>query len=40
MLGDVVGEERLPLSGDWRNDRRMPDQAEQVSTNGLVDTKQ
>jgi hypothetical protein len=22
MLGDVVGEERLPLSGDWRNDRK------------------
>ena len=35
-----LGEERLPLSADWRNDQRMVDQAEQVSTIGLVDTKQ
>jgi transposase-like protein len=34
------GEERLPLSADWRNDQRMADQTEQVSTSGLVDTKQ
>src|SRR5262249_14840250 len=33
-------EERLPVSADWRNDHRMADQAEQVSTTGLVDTKQ
>ena len=25
---------------DWRNDRRMAEQAEQVSTTGLVDTEQ
>jgi transposase len=25
---------------DWRNDRRMAERAEQVSTTGLVDTKQ
>ena len=25
---------------DWRNDRRMAEQAEQVSTTGLVDAKQ
>jgi transposase len=31
---------RLPLSRDWRNHQRMADQAEQVSTSGLVDTKQ
>jgi hypothetical protein len=30
----------LPLSADWRNDRRMADHAEQVSTSSLVDTKQ
>jgi transposase len=36
----VLGEERLPLNADWRNDRRMAEQAEQVSTTGLVDTKQ
>jgi hypothetical protein len=30
----------VPLSRDWRNDQRMADQAEQVSTTGLVDTKQ
>jgi hypothetical protein len=30
----------VPLNGDWRHDRRMAEQAEQVSTNGLVDTKQ
>ena len=28
------------MSADWRNDQRMTDQAEQVSTTGLVDTKQ
>jgi transposase len=28
------------LGGDWRDDQGMADQAEQVSTNGLVDTKQ
>ena len=28
------------MSADWRNDQRMADQAEQVSTTGLVDTKQ
>jgi transposase len=28
------------LGGDWRDDQRMADQAEQVSINGLVDTKQ
>ena len=28
------------MSADWRNDQRMADQAEQVSTSGLVDTKQ
>jgi transposase len=28
------------VRADWRNDRRMADQAEQVSTTGLVDTKQ
>jgi transposase len=28
------------LSADWRDDQRMADQAEQVSTTGLVDTKQ
>jgi hypothetical protein len=28
------------LGGDWRDDQRMADQAEQGSTNGLVDTKQ
>src|SRR5215471_8659928 len=31
--------ERLPPNPDWRNDRRMAEQAEQVSTSGLVDTK-
>jgi len=25
---------------DWRNDRRMAERAEQVSTTGLVETKQ
>jgi hypothetical protein len=30
----------MPLSADWRNDQRMADQAEQVSTSGLADTKQ
>src|SRR5262249_29698053 len=33
------GEERLPLSGDRRKDQRMAEGSEQVSTNGLVDTK-
>ena len=28
------------MSADWRNDERMADQAEQMSTTGLVDTKQ
>src|ERR1700686_840820 len=28
------------MSADWRNDQRMADQTEQVSTTGLVDTKQ
>jgi transposase len=28
------------VSADWRNDERMADQAEQMSTTGLVDTKQ
>ena len=28
------------MNADWRNDRRMVEQAEQVSTSGLVDTKQ
>jgi len=28
------------VGGDWRDDRRMADQAEQVSTNGLVDARQ
>ena len=28
------------MGGDWRDDRRMADQAEQVSTNGLVDARQ
>jgi hypothetical protein len=36
----TVCEERLPLSAGWRNDQRMTDQAEQVSTTCLVDTKQ
>jgi transposase len=27
------------VSADWRNDQRMAEQAEQVSTTGLVDTK-
>src|SRR5262249_55304197 len=31
---------RMPLNRDWGNDRRMGEQAEQVSTTGLVDTKQ
>src|SRR5262249_17261209 len=31
---------RMPLNRDWGNDRRMAEQAEQVSTTGLVDTKQ
>ena len=30
----------LPLSADWRNDQRMAEQAEEVSTTGLVDTRQ
>ena len=30
----------MPPSADWRNDQRMVDQAEQVSTTGLVDAKQ
>src|ERR1700756_3748468 len=32
--------ERLPLSRDWRNQPRMAGQTEQVSTTGVVDTKQ
>src|SRR5262249_39832817 len=31
---------RMPLNRDWGNDRRMAEQAEQVSTSGLVDTRQ
>jgi hypothetical protein len=38
-MGKALGEERLPLNADWRNDRRMAEQAEQVSTDGLVDAK-
>jgi hypothetical protein len=34
----ALGEERLPLSRDWGNDEGMADQAEQVSTTGVVDT--
>ena len=36
----ALGEERLPLRADWRNDRRMAELAEQVSISGSVDTKQ
>ena len=28
------------MSADWRNDQRMAERSEQVSTSGLVDTKQ
>ena len=34
----ALGEKRLPLCADWRNDQRMADQAGQASTNGLVAT--
>ena len=36
----MLGEERLSLGGDRRKDQRMAEGSEQVSTSGLVDTKQ